>query len=93
MAKGREAYKLDEPNRVAAEAKTDAKIAEALANELAQQAANKTNAQAEPTQVKLQFDANGVPTSAPPLPPPLFLSPSRTSCCFLLGLRLETLSF
>ncbi|HHA0035154.1 TPA: hypothetical protein ACOEXB_001840 [Yersinia enterocolitica] len=78
IAQAKEKYRLEEPNRVAAEAKVDAKIAEALANELAQQAGNKTNSQAEPTQIKLQFDANGIPTSAPPLPPSSLLTPSRS---------------
>ena len=78
IAQLKEAYNRDEPNRVEAEAKVDAKIAEALANELAQQAGNKINTQAEPTQVKLQFDANGVPTSVPSLPPSSLLTPSRS---------------
>ncbi|WP_174849579.1 hypothetical protein [Yersinia artesiana] len=69
MAKGREAYNREEPNRLAAEAKVDAKVAEARANELTQQAGNKTSTEAEQFKVDLKFDANGVPTAAPPLPP------------------------
>ncbi|CRX99628.1 hypothetical protein [Yersinia enterocolitica] len=68
MAKAREAYKLEEPNRIAAEAKVDANVAEALANELAQQTENKTSTEAEQYKVDLKFDAKGVPTTAPPLP-------------------------
>ncbi|WP_392435110.1 hypothetical protein ACF3VQ_09940 [Yersinia sp. HM-2024] len=78
IVQAKEKDRLEEPNRVAAEAKADARIAKALANELAQQAGNKTNAQTEPAQVKLQFDANGIPTSAPPMPAPSFLTPSRS---------------
>ncbi|HGK6776047.1 TPA: hypothetical protein ACJ5GP_000055 [Yersinia enterocolitica] len=68
IAKAREAYKRQEPNRIAAEAKVDAKVAEARANELAQQTENKTRTETEQFKVGLKFDSNGVPTSAPPLP-------------------------
>ncbi|HDL6961478.1 TPA: hypothetical protein PXM28_000694 [Yersinia enterocolitica] len=81
IAQAKEKYRLEEPNRKAkqavADAKVDAKVALAQVDKLAQQAGNKTSTKAESTQVKLQFDANGVPTSAPPLPPSSLLTPSR----------------
>ncbi|MGE4754033.1 hypothetical protein AB8965_08735 [Yersinia enterocolitica] len=78
IVQAKEKDRLEEPNRIAAEAKVDAKVAEAQANELAQQTGNKTSTEAEQFKVKLQFDANGVPTSAPPMPAPSLLTPSRS---------------
>ncbi|HDL8431898.1 hypothetical protein A6J63_016100 [Yersinia enterocolitica] len=82
LVQAKEEYRLGESKRVIAEEKEDARVAEALANEsaneLAQQAENKTRTEAEQFKVKLQFTANGVPTSAPPMPAPSLLTPSRS---------------
>ncbi|HDL8486412.1 TPA: hypothetical protein PXR60_002021 [Yersinia enterocolitica] len=82
IVQAKEEYRLGESKRVIAEEKEDARVAEALANEsaneLAQQTRNKTRTEAEQFKVKLQFDANGVPTSAPSMPAPSFLTSSRS---------------
>ncbi len=82
IVQAKEEYRLGESKRVIAEKKEDARVTEALANEsaneLAQQAENKTRTEAEQFKVKLQFTANGVPTSAPPMPAPSLLTPSRS---------------
>ena len=59
------------------EAAEDARVAKEREKESAQQAGNNTSTEAEQFKVDLKFDANGVPTSAPPLPPSLSLTPSR----------------
>ncbi|HDL7834452.1 TPA: hypothetical protein PXP42_000054 [Yersinia enterocolitica] len=82
LVQAKEEYRLGESKRVIAEEKEDARVAEALANEsaneLAQQAENKTRTEAEQFKVKLQFTANGVPTSAPSMPAPSLLTSSRS---------------
>ncbi|HII2981141.1 TPA: hypothetical protein ACY2HE_002437 [Yersinia enterocolitica] len=82
IVQAKEEYRLGESKRVIAEKKEDARVTEALANEsaneLAQQAENKTRTEAEQFKVKLQFTANGVPTSAPPMPAPSLVTPSRS---------------
>ncbi|AJJ21733.1 hypothetical protein [Yersinia enterocolitica] len=82
IVQAKEEYRLGESKRVIAEEKEDARVAEALANEsaneLAQQTINKTRTEAEQFKVKLQFTANGVPTSAPPMPAPSLVTPSRS---------------
>ncbi|HDM8290764.1 TPA: hypothetical protein P0N70_000212 [Yersinia enterocolitica] len=82
IVQAKEEYRLGESKRVIAEEKEDARVAEALANEsaneLAQQTRNKTRTEAEQFKVKLQFDAKDVPTSAPPMPAPSLVTPSRS---------------